>query len=73
MVSKNLITDFTTGNYVPLFGEYIGLQLSYNPGIAFSLPITGLPLQILTVLIVIGLVYYYIRYEYIINSRILDI
>lgn len=73
ILSKNYITNITTGNYVPVFGEYLWLQLSYNPGIAFSLPITGLPLQILTILIVIWLIYYYIRYEYIHNSRLLDI
>ena len=73
MLSKNWITTITTGNYVPLIGEYLGLQLSYNPGIAFSLPITGLPLQVLTIFILLALVYYYIRYEYRINSRILDV
>ena len=53
IISKNYVTSMPSGGYTALFGEYIGLQLSYNPGIAFSLPITGLPLQIITILVVI--------------------
>ena len=73
VLSKNYISSITTGNYVSLFGEYIGLQLSYNPGIAFSLPITGLPLQIITALLVVGLIIYYIKEEYKKNSYLIDI
>ncbi|MBX9809516.1 signal peptidase II [Candidatus Gracilibacteria bacterium] len=72
MFSKNYISGITTGNYVSVLGEYLGFQLSYNPGIAFSLPITGLPLQIITALLVIGLIVYYAKEEYPKNSFLLD-
>ena len=72
IISKNYVTSMPSGGYTALFGEYIGLQLSYNPGIAFSLPITGLPLQIITILVVIWLIWYYIRYEYAKNSHLID-
>lgn len=38
--------------YFPIIGEYFGISLSYNSGIAFSFPITGFPLQIITALLV---------------------
>lgn len=72
-LSKNLVPSITTGDYIPLIGEYLGLQLSYNPGIAFSLPITGLPLQIITILLVSGLIVYYIKDEYPKNIHLIDI
>ena len=71
--SKYFISTITTGNYVSLFGEYVWLQLSFNPGIAFSLPITGLPLQIITALLIIGLVIYYVKEEYPKKSIFLDV
>jgi signal peptidase II len=37
-VSKTLaLAHLETGSYVPLLGEYFGLQLVFNPGAAFSL------------------------------------
>ncbi len=59
--------------YFPIFWEYLGIQLSYNTGIAFSLPITGLPLQIITCILIVWLLFYYFRIEYTKHSRILDI
>ncbi len=60
-------------DYFPIFGEYLWFQLSYNSGIAFSLPITGFPLQILTLVIVFILIWYYWTTEYPKKSTILDI
>lgn len=60
-------------DYFPVFGEYLGFQLSYNSGIAFSLPITGFPLQILTIILVSTLIWYYGSTEYPKKSIILDI
>lgn len=59
--------------YIPVIGQYLGIQLSYNSGIAFSLPITGIPLQIITILLVSWLWMYYFRSEYPKHSSILDI
>ena len=60
-------------NSFSLIGEYLGISLSYNSGIAFSLPITGWPLQMLTVMLVFGLSLYYALREYPKHSQILDI
>lgn len=38
--------------YFPIFGEFFGVQLIYNTGIAFGLPVTGLFLKVLTFAII---------------------
>ncbi|MBC7503775.1 signal peptidase II [Candidatus Gracilibacteria bacterium] len=72
-ISKQVMLDVLKWEGIQIWGEYLGLQLSYNSGIAFSLPITGLPLQLITIILIIGLIYHYIRNEYAKNSRLLDI
>lgn len=57
---------------VSVLGDWLKVRLSYNSGIAFSLPITWLPLQILTLLTLLWIIIYYIREEYMKNSRLLD-
>jgi len=64
VLSKNYIGFLTTGNYVPLLGQYIGFELSYNPWIAFSLPLKGILLQIVTILVIVSIMWYYIKYEF---------
>ena len=59
--------------YRPIFWEYLGFELSYNVGIAFSLPIEWIFLKVLTVLLLGGILYYYIHDEYQKKSRLLDI
>lgn len=74
--SKQYIEIFFAGNlhqYFPILWEYLGIQLSYNTGIAFSLPITGFSLQLITCILIVWLFYYYFRIEYTKYSRILDI
>jgi signal peptidase II len=48
------------------------LHLSYNSGVAFSLPIRGLFLQVLTIILIGGIIYCYIREEYDKKSKLLD-
>jgi len=67
------ITNDCLYKYFPIFWEYFWFQLSHNNGVAFSLPITGLPLQIITVILVIGILYQYLREEYQKKSLLLDI
>ena len=50
--------------YFPLLWDWIGIQLAYNQGVAFSLPIHGLPLQLITIALVTGILFYYACYEY---------
>lgn len=59
--------------YTPLIWEYLGLNLSYNSGVAFSLPIRGILLQIITVLIFFFLLNYYIKEEYQKHSKLIDV
>lgn len=59
-------------NYYSIVWEWIGIQVSYNTGVAFSLPIRGIVLQILTVLLIAGIVYQYIHEEYSKKSKLLD-
>ena len=59
--------------YVPLFSDILGLELSYNTGIAFSLPIRWILLQVITILVIAAIVYNYIRIEYPKTSKLLDI
>ncbi len=53
--------------------DFLKLQLSYNSGVAFSLPISGLSLQIITVILIVWLLYYYFHEEYPKNKKLLDI
>ncbi len=58
--------------YVPILWDYIWFQLSYNTGVAFSLPIRGIVLQLLTVFLIAWIIYQYIHEEYNKRSRIID-
>jgi signal peptidase II len=59
-------------SYVPIVSDLLGLKLSYNTGIAFSLPIEGIFLKIITLVILFWLVYYYMKEEYPKRSSLLD-
>ena len=48
---------------IPVFGEFLRLRLAYNEGIAFSLPVTGVVLKIVTVALIAYVGYYYFRVE----------
>ncbi len=58
---------------ISIVSDFIQFNLSYNSGVAFSLPIHGLPLQIITIVLIVGLFYYFFREEYPKNKRFLDI
>lgn len=48
---------------IEILGDFLSLKWQTNSGIAFSAPITGLPLKILTVLLIAFIVSYYFRNE----------
>lgn len=60
-------------SYFPIFGDIFGIKLVYNQWIAFGLPINWIFLKIITFAIIFGLIYYYIRYEFPKNKKIIDI
>lgn len=62
-----------TDTYYPIFSNWLGILPAHNTGIAFSFPITWLPLQIATLVIMGVIIYYYIHEEYPKQSRLLDI
>lgn len=70
---SNKLAYYEFYKQIPLLGDLIKIKLSYNEGIAFSLPLHGLPLQIITFLLTLGLLYYYIRYEYPKNQKWIDL
>ena len=52
--SKSWATSHLIDREIPLLGSFITLNLHHNSGIAFSLPILGSPLLIITTLLLIG-------------------
>ena len=70
--SKQSMLDLLQWENIQIWWEFLRLQLSYNSGIAFWLPITGLPLQIITIVLIIALLGYYFHTEYPKRSTLLD-
>ena len=58
---------------LPLVWDIVSLQLAYNRWVAFSLPINGIILQVITLLIIIGIIVSYVRTEYPKKDTLLDI
>ncbi|MBP9779019.1 signal peptidase II [Candidatus Gracilibacteria bacterium] len=74
MITKYFAEIFLSGEKVVyVFADFIQLKLSYNTGIAFSFPIEGIPLQIITVVLIGAIVYQYLTIEYNKKSKLLDI
>ena len=71
-ISKQYAVDSLSTRDISISGEWLGLHLSYNSWVAFSLPIRGIVLQILTVLLIWGIIYQYIHEEYAKKSKLLD-
>lgn len=46
-----------------LIPHFLSLQYYQNPGIAFSLPLTGLALKIITCILIFGIFWYYRKHE----------
>lgn len=57
---------------VSIIGDWVIFRLVYNDGIAFSLPIQWLTLQILTLVLIIAIIIYYSNTERRKKSRLLD-
>ncbi len=70
---KDFYNRVYADQYHPILGEYLGLKLSYNTGIAFSVPIQGLLLQGITILLIIAIGWQYLRTEYPKKSKLLDL
>ncbi|MDD2487206.1 MAG: signal peptidase II [Candidatus Gracilibacteria bacterium] len=55
--------SFLLNGNISLIGDFLSLKLVRNTGIAFSLPIEGVPLKIMTIILIISIYFYYMKYE----------
>lgn len=73
VVSKNFFLSYLWNQQISLLWDIITLQIAKNTGIAFSIPLSGIALQFLTVVIIAYLLRYYWKIEYPKKSKILDL
>lgn len=59
--------------YINIFNNFLYLKYIENPGIAFSIPITWLFLKFLTIVIIIWIFYYYLKYERVKKNKLIDL
>jgi lipoprotein signal peptidase len=62
-VSKYLAEHFLVNEKIYILGDFLVLSFVKNTGVAFSFPIQGMVLKILTVALIVGISAYYIRAE----------
>ncbi|OIO76572.1 signal peptidase II [Candidatus Gracilibacteria bacterium CG1_02_38_174] len=62
-VSKYIFEHFFATSKIHILGDFLVLSFVKNTGIAFSFPIEGIVLKVLTIALIIGIVLYYFRYE----------
>jgi signal peptidase II len=79
-IALDLVSKYYFQNAFPLgsspvsvIWDFLMLKLSYNPWIAFSLPIEWLPLQIITIGLILAIIFQYFQLEYEKRSLLLDI
>lgn len=61
--SKYFFEHFLASGKIRLIGDFVTLSFVKNTGIAFSLPIEGLVLKVLTIALIIGITVYFVRHE----------
>lgn len=61
--SKYLFEHFFSTQKIQILWDFFVLSFVKNTGIAFSLPIEGIILKVMTVALIIGISVYYFRYE----------
>ncbi len=63
----DIISKQWAGEYIvehtDILWNLVFLELFKNPGIAFSLPLTGIVLKIVTIVLILGIFYYYLSQE----------
>lgn len=59
--------------YINVFYNLVYLKYSQNSWIAFSIPLTWLFLKIITILIIISIFIYYLKYESIKKNKLIDL
>lgn len=72
--SKTLAVNSLSDNtIIPVIGEFLRLQLSYNSGIAFSIPLEWIILKWVTLFALFAILYYYVREEFRKSKNSLDV
>ncbi len=61
--SKYFFEHFLMSSKIHIIGDFLILSFVRNTGIAFSFPIEGIILKVLTIALIIGISVYYFRYE----------
>ncbi|MDD2891552.1 MAG: signal peptidase II [Candidatus Gracilibacteria bacterium] len=61
--SKYFFEHFLATEKIHIIGDFLVLSFVKNTGVAFSFPIEGMILKILTIALIIGIVIYYFHYE----------
>ena len=61
--SKYLAEHFLATEKIHILGDFLVLSFVKNTGVAFSFPIQGIVLKVLTVALIVGISIYYIRAE----------
>ena len=69
-ISKHFLSNVPD---ISLIGNILRIHREYNTGVAFSFPLSGIFLHIVTVLCIFGIVYYYVREEFQKRSALLDV
>jgi lipoprotein signal peptidase len=70
-ISK-FLADAYLENQLILIPNFLSLEYYQNPGIAFSFPLTGIALKIITCILIFGIIWYYMTQEKQKKSSILD-
>lgn len=71
-ITKKAALLFLTSK-ISLLWDVLFLELYKNPWIAFSFPIVGIPLKILTLILIFLIFYYYMKVEYKNKNTLVDI
>ena len=61
--SKYFFGSFLANKTISIIGDFVSLRITNNTGIAFSLPIEGLILKLITIWLIAAIGWYYFQHE----------
>lgn len=71
--SKYFFADLLGNSSIKALWDLVVFRVIKNTGIAFSLPIEGIILKILTIILIVGIGYYFIKHEKLRDNNIIRI
>lgn len=63
IITKKAAVSYIWDNSIGLLWDFVYLQTLTNTGIAFSIPLSGILLKIITIILISAIFVYYIKYE----------